>query len=201
MDYPRYQGKSMNPLLKDMDRLVFFPCPGKMVNRGDVVVFRSPGDHERLIVHRVVHVDANGLRTRGDNNDHADPWTLAGNDILGRVKYLVRGKRRIPVPRGRTGQCFTIALRYYRLLKTRMFFRFGPLYGRLAHFGFCSDFRCFQEKLRVVSFQKPEGTELQLIMGRRAIGRRRPGEASWQIRRPFDLFVDKKALPDHPFSN
>jgi hypothetical protein len=42
------------------------------------------------------------------------------------------------------------------------------------------------------------GKELQLLMGRRVIGRWLPGMSRWHIRRPFRLFVDEASLPENP---
>lgn len=47
-------------------------------------------------------------------------------------------------------------------------------------------------------WKRPQGTELQLVWGRRVIGRRHPGRVRWHIRRPFLLFVDKATLPKNP---
>jgi len=50
---------------------------------------------------------------------------------------------------------------------------------------------------RVISFNRDAGTELQLVMGRRVIGRWLEGKSGWNIRRPFRLFVDEAALPEN----
>jgi hypothetical protein len=50
---------------------------------------------------------------------------------------------------------------------------------------------------RVISFNREGGTELQLVMGRKVIGRRLEGKSGWNIRRPFRLFVDEEALPEN----
>jgi hypothetical protein len=52
-------------------------------------------------------------------------------------------------------------------------------------------------KTRAISLSHPAGTELQLLMGRRVIGRWLPGMSGWNIRRPFRLFVDEEALPEN----
>jgi hypothetical protein len=36
---------------------------------------------------------------------------------------------------------------------------------------------------------------MQLVLGRRIIGRRPAGAGLWIIRRPFRIFVDEQALP------
>jgi hypothetical protein len=48
---------------------------------------------------------------------------------------------------------------------------------------------------RVITFERDGAREMQLVLGRRIIGRCAPGDAKWKIKRPFRLFVDEKALP------
>ena len=50
----------------------------------------------------------------------------------------------------------------------------------------------------MISLNRDGETELQLLMGRRVIGRWLPGRTGWSIRRPFRLFVDEAALPENP---
>ncbi|KPK14349.1 MAG: hypothetical protein AMK69_28945 [Nitrospira bacterium SG8_3] len=59
-----YKGPSMNPTLKPGDQLWITPYNGQKVQRGDVVVFISPGDGSR-VVHRIVSLDPSGIRTQG----------------------------------------------------------------------------------------------------------------------------------------
>jgi signal peptidase len=58
----------------------------------DVMVFVSPDDPSKLIVHRIVAMSKNKsgqweIRTQGDANDVRDPWTLT---IRGNYAYVVR---------------------------------------------------------------------------------------------------------------
>lgn len=46
---------------------------------------------------------------------------------------------------------------------------------------------------RIISLGRSEGTELQLLSGKRVIGR-----CYWHIRRPFLLVVDEDSLPHVP---
>ena len=56
---------------------------------GDIVVFHKPGDPDELIVHRAVDKVTDGLRTKGDNNNSADYWTVTDNDLVGKVVGVV----------------------------------------------------------------------------------------------------------------
>ena len=52
---------------------------------GDIVSYRPPGTTGETITHRVVQIDADGVRTRGDINPATDPWHLHTGDLVGRV--------------------------------------------------------------------------------------------------------------------
>jgi signal peptidase len=52
---------------------------------GDIVVFHKPSNPDELIVHRAVEKINDELRTKGDNNDHADYWTVTNDELVGKV--------------------------------------------------------------------------------------------------------------------
>jgi hypothetical protein len=74
----------MHPVFKPGDVLQVLPYNGKTVERGDVILF-SCTEEKRMIVHRVVDVDEHGIRTKGDNNRHLDPWVVTPEWIAGHV--------------------------------------------------------------------------------------------------------------------
>ena len=74
-------------------------------------------------------------------------------------------------------------------------FLLRPAYGWLIRTGVLRRFVPGGVKTRVLSFKRPQGRELQLLMGQRVIGRRLPGKDRWHIRRPFRLIVDEATLP------
>jgi hypothetical protein len=53
--------------------------------------------------------------------------------------------------------------------------------------------------MRILTFDRPGGRELHLFMGRRLIGRRPAGKASWLIKPPYRLFVEEFDLPEADF--
>jgi hypothetical protein len=59
---------------------VVVPRDAGAVRTGDVITFSPPGDPGRTVTHRVVDVRGQAagvaVRTRGDANPVADPWTL-----------------------------------------------------------------------------------------------------------------------------
>jgi len=191
-----YIGPSMNPTLKSGDRLCVSPCDGQRIQRGDVVVFISPEDGSK-VVHRVVSSNPSGIRTRGDNNNRVDPWLLSHDEILGRVVSAKRGNRWRRVFGGKIGQLLGVAIRAFRALDAGVSSRLRPKYNRLEMAGIFRPWLPTRIKIRVISFNRPEGTELQLLMGRRVVGRWLPGMSRWYIRRPFRLFVDESTLPEN----
>ena len=191
-----YIGPSMNPIFKAGDRLKIISNIHAKIRAGDVVVFISPDDGSK-VVHRVVSVNSDGIRTRGDNCNHEDDWVLRREHILGQVVAAQRGKRRRRVFGGRIGQLFGLAIRAIHAIEASVSSGFRPTYDRLAMAGVFRRWLPTKMRTRVLSFDRAAGTELQLVMGRRVIGRWLPGRTGWSIRRPFRLFVDEESLPEN----
>jgi len=192
-----YVGPSMNPMLQSGDQLHIIPYGDKRIRRGDVAVFTPPGDNTR-IVHRVVSVDCCGLRTQGDNSKQVDQWTLLPDQVLGRVVFAQRGYEHRKVYGGLVGQLYGSIVKTINLVDSSVSSKLRPIYGRLARAGIFRRWLFERIQTRVVSFSRAAGTELQLLMGRRVIGRWLPGKTGWHIRRPFRLFVDEESLPENP---
>jgi hypothetical protein len=72
-----------------------------------------------------------------------------------------------------------------------------PAYNELAKVSIFTQLLPAQMRPRVISLNRTAGEELQVLMGRRVIGRLLPGMTRWHIRRPFRLFVDEEALPEN----
>jgi hypothetical protein len=191
-----YAGPSMNPTLKAGDRLHVLPYDERKIRLGDVIVFMPPEDG-RKVTHRVISIYPDGIRTRGDSCPQLDPWVLSPDQILGRVAYAYRGKRKRRISGGPIGQLYALTFRAVHAFDVVVSSMIHPLYRRLARSGFLGRWLHGWIKTRVLSFDRPGGTELHLLLGRRLIGRRPPGEAHWQIRRPFRFFVDEATLPEN----
>jgi signal peptidase len=189
-----YMGPSMNPTLRSGDGLRIKPYDGKEIRCGDVIVFIPLGDG-RKITHRVISVDSQGTRTKGDNNTQVDPFVLSPDNIIGRVVYAQRGNKRRKVFGGPTGQLFSVAVRALKMFDSRISYLLRPPYNWIVRTGVFSRFMHRLIKPKVISLIRPEGTELQLLIGERVIGRLLPGKSRWQIKRPFRLFVDEQSLP------
>lgn len=63
----------------------------KTIKVGDIIAAYY---NNKIIVHRVVSIDEkNGLytiKTKGDNNDSVDVWTIQNDDIYGKVEHIVK---------------------------------------------------------------------------------------------------------------
>ena len=184
----------MNPTLKVGDGLTVIPYGENKIRVGDVVVFRSP-ERERYIVHRVVSIDSRGVRTKGDNNDCIDAWVLHPRDIVGRVVSARRRNRKTTIHGGARGRLLVrhaLAMKRAEVAASRIL---RPAYCCLARSGIFRNALSRLVKTQLLCFRRPNGMEMQLLMGRRIIARRPQGRSQWQIRRPFRLLVDEASLP------
>ena len=186
-------GASMNPIFRDGDALNLVPCNGH-VRVGDVIVFKPP-QGDRKIIHRVIAVGPEGVRTRGDNNGSVDPWDLKPHQIIGRVVSLRRNGKEISIPGGFRGRLQESVVRLIRRADKAFSNLFRGAYHRLARSRFARRFLHGRFATRVITVNRPQGMEYQLLVGNHLAGWFRPGEKSWTIRRPYLLFVDEEALP------
>jgi signal peptidase len=189
-----YTGPSMNPTLKAGDGLGVIPYRGKEIRIGDVVVFRHP-EAQHNVVHRVVSVNSHGVRTRGDNSITIDPWVLRPGDIIGRVISAQRNHKNVSIHGGAWGRALAPVLWTRKRANSTVSRILHPAYHLLARSGLFRKCLPLHRKTRILSFNRPQGTELHLLLGTRVIGRRPPGGDQWQIARPFRLFLDETSLP------
>lgn len=184
----------MNPTLKTPGILQVLPYRGRKIQRGDVIVFLPPGSNH-MLAHRVISVNAQRIRTRGDHNSGIDSWVLSPDRIVGRVVSAQSGNRRRSIYGGLGGRLYSLGIRTIRMIDLKVSSLLHPIYHRLAQTGVLRRWLPAQMQTRVLSFDRSGGTELQLVMGRRVIGRLLPGRDQWMIRRPFRLLVKETSLP------
>jgi len=192
-----YKGPSMNPTFKDADLLEVIPYDGRKIRCGDVITF-MPSDAEISITHRVISVSEKGVRTLGDNNSYIDKGYIQPNEIIGRVVNTRRNNRQLYVYNGTMGRVYVIIIRSIRRIKITfrpILWLFRPIYLYLCHLGIFRKCIPFKTELKIFSFSRPNGVELQLFWGRRIIGRLLPGASQWHIKVPYRLFVDVTSLP------
>lgn len=74
-------GQSMEPTIPLWSVIVVEPVDPTELRKGDVIVAEPAMLQGRKVTHRVIEVDSTDdgrpkLRTQGDNNETADPWTI-----------------------------------------------------------------------------------------------------------------------------
>jgi signal peptidase I len=182
-----YTGPSMNPTLQNLDKLFYAPCNGESIKRGDIVVFFDPKRSVKVI-HRVKRSDSQGIVTMGDNNSQADASILHPDQIMGRIIYAERNNKRMRIYNGYLGAVQAAKVRRIRETKENLCIIMKQPYY------FLSGKLKLPVKKKVLTFQRPEGKELQIVIGSVVAARKLPGEG-WQIHPPFRLFLDESSLP------
>lgn len=180
-----YSGISMNPLLKNADRLVYIPYSKEQLRKGDVIIFNS-ANTSKMVVHRIISARDSIIRTKGDNNNYSDIEPICPSQIIGRVIYARRGPRKINIYRGMTGRIQCIMNKISPEFRKMLFRPLRPVYNLMTKSGAV---RFPRIRPQVLIFSRPSGTEIQLLVGKRVVGRK-PPLGNWQIKPPFLLFLD-----------
>ena len=100
-----FAGFSMYPFIRPYDRLVVKLRPISSLGLGDVVVVAS--ESAGTYCHRVVGLKKgplNEILTKGDSVLNPDPLLAKAENIIGRVEFLVRDGRFIPLAKGFRGR-------------------------------------------------------------------------------------------------
>ena len=148
------------------------------------------------VVHRVVEVTPQGVRTRGDNNELDDPWLLAPADLLGKVVRAWRGASARPVAEGQAGHRQAARARRLSIANRLVSRVLHAPYAILGRSGVVRRIVPARLQPRVVAFSNSEApARWRLMSGDRLIGEYAPAWNRWQIRRPFRLLVDETTLP------
>lgn len=189
-----YVGPSMNPTLREPEMMEILPYGNMAPRVGDVIFFLPPGA-DQPVVHRIVRVTPEGLSTLGDNNTEEDPYLLPPESLRGRVVAAWRGQNRRKIAGGWQGRLTSRWFRWRRILDHGVSPLLHPLYQALSCWGLIAWLLPASFRPRVVAFRAHGREQFQLLMGRRLIGRFDDHTNQWQIRRPFHLFVDGRALP------
>ena len=89
------QGWSMYPLISDgRDQVIVIPAKGHKLRRGDVALYRRPGDI--LVLHRVWKITPEGVWFVGDNQKIPE-GPLRREQIRGVMSAVLRNGKTIPV--------------------------------------------------------------------------------------------------------
>ena len=186
-------GPSMAPLLVEGDLLEVLPGGGTGLVPGDVILC-VPAGAPIAVVHRVLEVTPQGIRTRGDNNRFDDDWLLAPADVLGRIVAAWREASRRPIAGGRAGQRQAARARWAWAADRHLSSVLRVPYDALARSGVLRRLLPARLRPRVVVFDGAPA-HWRLMRGGRAIGHYDPAAGRWRIKRPFRLIVDEASLP------
>ncbi|HEX7503355.1 MAG TPA: SynChlorMet cassette protein ScmC [Acidobacteriota bacterium] len=189
-----YVGPSMNPTLREPEMMEIIPYGSRPLRVGDVAFF-LPAGTERPVVHRIIRITPAGISTLGDNNTQKDAFLLQPKCIKGRVVAAWRGQRRRKIAGGLPGRLTSRWLGWRHVLDRGASPLLHPLYHALSHRGFIARVLPSRMRPRIVVFHAQGREQYQLLLGRRIIGRYDERRRQWQIQRPFQLFVDSRALP------
>jgi len=185
----------MFPTLKAGDALRVVSYKDRDIRVGDVVVFNSPYGRTP-IVHRVVSVNNEGVRTKGDNKLAIDDFILQPSKIIGRVFSIKRGRKSVTIFGGISGRIYAMVIGTGKFFDTALCIALRPTYRRFAQTGTFRKMFSRYIRTRISCFKCGDDMEMQLHLGRRIIARRFPGTGRWHIQRPFRLFVDEHTLPE-----
>jgi hypothetical protein len=194
MFFAAYVGPSMNPTLREPEMMEIMSYGNRPLRVGDVVFFLPP-QNDQPVVHRIVRVTPAGISTLGDNNTREDTFLLQPKDIKGQVVAAWRGQKQRKIAGGLQGRWTSRRLRWRRVLDRGVSPLLHPLYQALSHRGLIARLVPAPFRPRVVVFQTQGRDQFQLLLGQHIIGRYDDQKRQWQIQRPFQLFVDGRALP------
>lgn len=186
-----YHGRSMAGTFRPGDCLTVVPIGLADVRPGDVVVYRGWDYQEdpTELVHRIVAVVPEGLRTRGDSNPCLDTTLVTQDNLLGQVTYVERsGKMRL-VHHGRIGLLRARVI-HARLVILRLVKQVGRgPYCWLRGRSFVVS--CWRPKITKVALQSKEGYLVKYICSGRTVARYWPTTGRFECRKPFDLVIPR----------
>ena len=185
----------MSPILRERDVLYVLPCDRESLSPGDIVSYHS-GDAGQVTTHRVTAVGSDHITTKGDNNPGPDRDRVHSEDVIGRVIAIRRGNRYMTVRGGSAGRRTAVAVAAVRLLRLGIRFVLKPAEALILRSTSLKRLVLGVARPRVLSFQRREGVEFQLIVGKRVAARLPPGSKAWQARSPFGMLVDLIPLPE-----
>lgn len=178
---------------KPFDRLHVQPYGHhRTMRQGDLIAFFCHG--KSGVVHRIIKIDAQGILTKGDNMRRADPWVLTKDQVVGRVVYAYRGKKKLPMYGGMIGlgwSFFVFATNRMRialhsLLKVVYRWITAP---RLVK-------KLFNHFVRIRIFRIDSSEyELHALFCNKIIGRYVSRRKQWRIIGPFRSLIDTGKLP------
>ena len=188
-----FAGTSMLPTLSEPALLEVVPYRNRPILRGDVVV-GARGATERLMVHRVVSICLEGLRTQGDNCQMPDPGVFPRDAVAGRAVAVWRGNRRRSVAGGWWGLSWHYLLRFRRIILPPLLRCCAPVYRSAVQRRWLVGIVPRRFRPAVIRFEEAGVPTYRILFSGRIVGWYDVGRARWIIKRPFRLLVDEAAL-------
>jgi hypothetical protein len=184
----------MAPTLTAGDLIGYVPIDRADIRCGDVLIFVPPAQSEP-VAHRVAALHESDIRTKGDNSDSVDSWVIPYENITGRVSYAIRSNAVRRIHGGVRGRIRSTIFRVQRVVRRVVTTCLRVPYRRLSeNLPYGNRLQSYLS-VKVAAFERSEGTEYQLFMGRRLIGLRKPGWDRWRIYPPYRLIVPESRLP------
>ena len=163
------------------------------VHRGDIVVYRESGSEPEAaneLVHRVISRKPEGLVARGDSNVLPDAALVTRDNLVGRVRYRVRGGKKERVKGGGLGLLHARIL--HRLITPRRWLRVfgGKIYGGLRLTGLVR--RVWHPDTAVIRFMTEKGPLIKYVHRGRTVAWWWTEKNRFECRKPFDLVLAPK---------
>ncbi len=187
-----YRGSSMLAIFRPGDYLVIEMADFTLLAPGDVIVF-CPQEPDSAIVHRIIEVLPEGLRTRGDTNRHPDQTLVTPGMLLGQVIAFERRGRRVKIWGGKTGLLQAKLagwLRRGRLLPGMWLRWLGRIPWRVLRSSKLARL-AWNPPIQRVKFAAGEDFLVKYICGGRVVARWRPASGAFQVEHPYDLIISK----------
>jgi signal peptidase I len=189
-----HSGPSMNPTLSAQDLLEIKPYSGKRPKPGDVIFFKPPHD-DYYVVHRIIRICSRGIQTRGDNNNHTDPWFLKPEDACGQVIAAHRGDASRKISSGFMGRLTGLFCQLRRKTQALLINILRPVYRFLNSSDALRRLMPLRLSPLVVTFTSKNHSSIRLLLGKTIIGTYDHALQQWQIEHPYRILLNESLLP------
>ncbi len=185
-----YHGHSMEGTFKSGDILLLETVTLSDVVPGDVVVFDfAKHRHQKIqIVHRVLACTACGLITKGDANPFPDLQIVTSENLIGRVNFMIRNGKVLPVFGGNAGRLRSHSIRLWRRLVA---FGRAP-YRWLRASGIIR--LLWHPSLKRVTLATAQGPAVKYLHAGKTVAVWRPETRTYWCRKPYDLVLESPLL-------
>ena len=179
----RYQGKSMHSTFSTGQVLFIRPNVSR-IQPGDVLIYRKD---DRYVVHRVVGIDSQGYRTRGDDNLNEDAGTVSPDDVIGVVAEVDDWGRVLRVHGGKTA-LYRAHLRWHlHALLNKVRPALGAPYRLLKTTGLVRHF--WRPSLTRIQVCSSAGVMVKFMARGKTVAVWQPESGRFSCRRPYDLVI------------